>query len=100
MENTKTNAILRLYHLKEVWCYDIEYKDGSFNELLKEIASDIYEGYVTYDAFVEIIVDAAGSINFHNKEMATGDDIDRYVSMVKNILIERYSTPVFLEDYD
>ena len=100
MENTKTEAILRLYHLEKTWCTDIEYNDGSLNELLHKIASDIYEGYVTYDAFVEIVVEVAGKISLHNKEMATGEDIDKYVSIVKRLLTEKYAKADFYSNYN
>lgn len=96
--NNKTNAILRLHGLKNTWCCDIEYDDGSLKELLKEIASDIFEGYVTYESFLEIMFEAAGIINLNEKQV-TEADIDKYIAFVKNELSVRVVTSEMQELY-
>lgn len=88
--NNKTEAILRLHNLKNDWAYEIEYNDGRMEELLKKIGSDIFEGYVTYESFLEIIIESAGAINF-KEEHVTEAVLNKYISVVKHTLFLKYS---------
>ena len=91
-ENNKTNAIKRIMDIKDTWCNDIEHNDGSMRRLLYEIASDIYEGYVTYEAFLSAITDAAEKINFHSKNsVIDGEEIDKNIFIVKNEVFSKIS---------
>lgn len=89
-QNNKTNAILRLHGLKGTWICDIEYNDGRMEKLLKEIASDIFEGYVTYESFLEIIIEAVGMINL-KEEYVTEEILNRYIALVRNTLYIKIS---------
>ena len=97
--NNKTKAIQRILDIEKVWCNDIQFNDGCFTKLLYEIASDIYEGYVTYDAFLSAIIEAAGNINFHSQNTIDSEILDRNIFLVRNEVFSKFTSAYSIPNY-